>query len=407
MTRLLFALLITVAAQGAGMEWPQWGGPHRDFQAKLANPAEWPPDGPRRLWKRDLGFGHSMVLVDGGRLYTMYRRGDEEAVIALDAATGKTLWEHFYPAPFFKGMDMSTGPGPHSTPLVAQDRVFSTGVTGKLHALDKNTGKVIWVRSVIEEFGGTVMVRGYSCSPLAYRNTVIVTTGARGASLVAFDQSDGRVVWKRHDFGNSHASPILARVNGQEQVIALLDKTIVGLNPENGDLLWTHAHDTIGDHTAVTPVWGEDGLLFVSSAYDGGSRVLYLNREKGSTLPTQLWTHKKMRLHHSNAVRVGDYVYGANGDFGPTFLQCVNVKTGEILWRDRSFARASIVHLGEGNAILLDEDGILALVTLSPKRIEVHSRTEVLENKAWTPPSIAGKRLYLRDRKTILAIELP
>jgi outer membrane protein assembly factor BamB len=215
------------------------------------------------------------------------------------------------------------------------------------------------------------------------------------------------VVWKRHDFGNSHASPILARVNGQEQVIALLDKTIVGLNPENGDLLWTHAHDTIGDHTAVTPVWGEDGLLFVSSAYDGSSHVLYLNREKGSTLPTQLWTHKKMRLHHSNAVRVGDYVYGANGDFGPTFLQCVNVKTGEILWRDRSFARASIVHLGEGNAILLDEDGILALVTLSPKRIEVHSRTEVLENKAWTPPSIAGKRLYLRDRKTILAIELP
>jgi outer membrane protein assembly factor BamB len=337
----------------------------------------------------------------------MYRKGDEEAVIALDVGTGKTVWEYSYPAPFLKGMDMGTGPGPHSTPLLAGGRLFSTGVTGKLHAIDARSGKPIWSRSVIEEFGGTVMARGYSCSPLAYRNSVIVASGGPGASIIAFNQDDGKVVWQRHDFANSHASPILARVGGQDQVIALLNKTIAGFAPDTGDLLWTHPHDTIGDHTAVTPVWGDDGLLFVSSAYDGGSRVIRLTRTAAGTTATELWAHKKMRSHHSNAVRIGAYVYGTNGDFGPAFLQCVDIKTGEILWRDRTFARANTLHLGGGKAILLDEDGILALVTLSPKGLEVHSRAEVLENKAWTPPSLAGRKLYLRDRKTIVGLELP
>lgn len=407
MRRPFLALLMTAAVQGAPAEWPQWGGPARNFHVKLANPAAWLPAGPRQVWKRDLGFGHSSVLVDGDSLYTMYRKADEEVLIALEAATGKTLWEYSYPARFLNGMDMSTGPGPHSTPLIAGDRIFSTGVTGKLNAIDKRSGKLIWTHHIIEEFGGTVMARGYSCSPLAYRNTVIVTAGGAGAALIAFNQSDGRLVWKRHEFANSHASPILARVGGQEQVIALLSKTIAGFAPDTGNLLWAHPHDTIGDHTAVTPVWGDDDLLFISSAYDGGSRVIQLTQTIGRTTATERWTHKKMRSHHSNVIRIGDFVYGTNGDFGPAFLQCVDVRTGDILWRDRTFARANTLHLGDGKAILLDEDGILALVTLSPKGMEVHSKAEVLENKAWTPPSLKGRTLYLRDRKTVRALELP
>jgi outer membrane protein assembly factor BamB len=222
--KLLLLALLTAVMVGAPFEWPQWGGPQRNFHTTLAKPAPWPASGPRRLWTRDLGFGHSMVLADGDRLYTMYRKGEEEAVIALDANTGRTVWEYSYPAPFLKGMDMSTGPGPHSTPLLVGNLIFSAGVTGKLHAIDKRSGKLIWTHSVIEEFGGTVLARGYSCSPLAFRNTLIVTAGGTGSALISFNQTDGRVVWKQHDFGNSDASPILVRVGGEDQVIVLLNK---------------------------------------------------------------------------------------------------------------------------------------------------------------------------------------
>jgi len=113
-----------------------------------------------------------------------------------------------------------------------------------------------------------------------------------------------------------------------------------------------------------------------------------------------------MRVHHSNVLRIGDYFYGTSGDFGPAFLQAVNARTGEILYRDRSFSRASAVKAGE-RVIVLDEDGILALATYAPGGVQIHSKLQILENKAWTPPTLVGRRLYLRDRKTILALELP
>src|SRR4026207_760616 len=87
---------------------------------------------------------YSGIAVERGMLFTMYRKGDNEIAVALDAATGKTLWEYSYAAPFSAGYDMSNGPGPHATPLVVGDFVITSGATGKLHCLDKKTGKRLW-----------------------------------------------------------------------------------------------------------------------------------------------------------------------------------------------------------------------------------------------------------------------
>src|SRR4030095_434592 len=128
-------------AQTERGEWPQWGGPLRNFHAQSARIARtWPAGGPRQRWRRPLGEGYSSILVDGGTLVTMYRRGDSEVVVALDAATGRAQWEHPYHAPltrdgYFDVWFNSAGPGPYSTPLIADDTVFAVGVTGKFHAL--------------------------------------------------------------------------------------------------------------------------------------------------------------------------------------------------------------------------------------------------------------------------------
>jgi len=112
-----------------------------------------------------------------------------------------------------------------------------------------------------------------------------------------------------------------------------------------------------------------------------------------------------MRVHHSNVIRVADYVYGSNGDFGPTPFTAVNVKTGEISWRDRSFGKANTLLLGN-KAMVLDEDGQLAVATLAPQKLDVHSKCKVLNSRAWTPPVVAGSRLYVRDQKEIAAFDL-
>ena len=400
---LLCGIFVDARAQS---DWLQWGGPSRNFTTNSKGLAsEWPSSGPKRLWSRPLGAGHSAVLVSGNTLYTMYNQGEQEVAIALAADTGKTIWEYKYDAPSPAGMDYEYGVGPHSTPLLVGDQLFTVGATGKIFALDKKTGKVAWTHDLWTQYGGTKMGRGYSCSPIAYKNTVILTLGGQGQTLIAFNQKDGTVAWKNQTLDMSPASPIIINVDGQDQLIAFLGKVVAGIDPNNGNLLWSHPHVTEWGLNISNPVWGADNLLFISSAYSGGSRVLKLTQKDGKTTAEELWFHRRMRLHHGTAIRIGDYVYGSSGDFGPAFLAAVNVKTGEIAYQDRSFPKSNLL-LAEGKLIILDEDGNLALATASPTGLKVISKVSVMKNLAWTVPTLVGTKLYLRDRHTIMALDL-
>lgn len=400
-------VLWATALFGAGPgEWPQWGGPNRNFTSPAKGlAASWPAAGPKLLWKRVLGEGYSAITVSRGALYTMYRQGNDEIVVAADAATGKTLWEHRYAAPIQPGMGMENGRGPHSTPLVAGDRVFTAGILAQLHCLDRKTGKLLWSRDLYKDFGGTLMGRGYACSPLAYRDLVIVQAGGQGQAVIALGQEDGAVHWKGGEFPNSPSSPLLIDVGGLEQLVVFASDRVAGFNPLNGHRQWSHAHATQWGLNISTPVWGPDGLLFCSSAYNGGSRMLELSRRGTGVEVKELWATNRMRLHHGNAVRIGDYLYGSSGDFGPAPLTAIEARTGKIAWQSREFPKANFVH-ADGKVIVLDEDGNLALATFTPKGVTVHSKVQLLSHNAWTAPSLAGTTLYVRDRRAMMALDL-
>ena len=399
-------LLTAMSASAQSSDWSQWGGPQRNFKSESKGLAmTWPETGPRRLWQRELGEGYSAIVADRGMLFTMYRKGDNEIVIALDAATGKTIWEYSYAAPFSAEYDMTYGPGPHATPLVAGNFVFSSGATGKLHGIDKKSGKLLWAHDLLNEFEGNVRVNGYSCSPVAYKDKVIMMVGGPGSSLIAFNQKDGSVNWKKHDFRNSTSSPIVINVDGQDQLVAFMWGEVVGVDPNNGALLWSHPHPVEHGLNTTTPVWGPDNLLFISSGYNGGSRVIKLSRSGDKTTPEEVWAHRLMRVHFTNAIRVGDSVYGSSGDFGPAPFTAIDIKTGKVLWRNRSFPRASFL-FADGRFVILDEDGQLLLAAPSAEGLTVVSKVQVLGSQSWTVPSLVGTRLYLRDRKNIVALDL-
>ena len=403
------------AQQASAPAWPQWGGPNRNFMSGSKGLAsQWPTSGPKKLWSRALGEGHSAITAEGGRLYTMYRplgllaavrRSQEEVIVALDAGTGTTLWEHKYPSST-SGLDFSEGAGPHSTPLVTADRVFAAGSRKELFALNKANGQVVWSHDLIKEYGATGPDRGYSCSPLLYNGTIIVSVGGPGQTLAAFNEKTGALVWKAGDSKTSPASPILIDVDGQRQLLYFGGEEVVGLDPSNGRTLWSHPHKTDWGLNISTPIWTPaDHLLFVSSAYGTGSRVLELHQAGGKTTATEKWFNGRMRVHIGTAIRVGNYVYGSSGDFGPAFLTAVDVTTGKIAWQDRAFSRAQLLY-ADGKLVILDEDGNLGLATVTPQGLQVLARASVLENLAWTPPTLVGTRLYARDRKNIASFEL-
>lgn len=394
-------------AKAPAFEWPQWGGPNRDFKVSAQGIKDnWPAEGPKQLWSRSLGEGHSAILVDGGRLYTMYSSGNREVIIALDAATGWTSWEFPYEA-VAQGLNLSEGKGPHSTPLVVGNLIYAVGVRGTMHALEKSKGRMVWKHDLWSEYGASFDGRGYAPSPIAYKNTVIVPAGGRsGQTLMAFDQRTGNLVWKNINFTPAPASPILINVGGQEQLVGFGTNEVFGADPNNGNLLWSHPHKTEWGLNISTPVWdAADNLLFISSAYGTGSRAIQLTRNGNQTTAKQVWANNRMRVHFGTAVRLGDLVYGSSGDFGPAFFTAINAKNGQVAWQDRSLARASFLH-ADNKFIILDEDGTLAIASPGQGGLTIHAKASVMKNRAWTVPTLAGTKLYLRDRRTIVALDL-
>ena len=404
--------LVAVAHGGASEEtpWPQWGGPTRDFRVSSeALATSWPADGPEKIWSRALGEGYSSIVADSGALYTMYREGDDEIVVSLDAATGKTRWEHRYPAPLREHMDYGTwlrqgGAGPYATPLLFGRAVYTVGTTGRFHALDRSTGEILWEHDLDRKFEMRGY-RGYAPSPMVYDGNILLPIGGEGQGVVAFDPASGAVVWKNQDFPLAPASPILIEVDGQDQLVVFTPSEVVGLDPRNGGALWSHPHETNYGLNISTPVWGEGNLLFTSSAYNGGSRVIRLSRANGKTEVEELWSSNRLRLHFGNAMRLGNLILGSSGDFGPAFFIAVDVETGEEVFRERTFARSQMLLVGS-KLLILDEGGDLAIASAGPGGLKVHARAPLLTENAWTPPTLIGTRLYVRDRKNVLALEL-
>jgi outer membrane protein assembly factor BamB len=400
----------------ASQDWLLWGGPNRDFKSPGSGlSGSWPSTGPRKLWSRALGEGYSAVAVEGNRIYTAYNGGRSSIVgallgrrmviTALDANTGQTVWEHVYNSSF-RNAGAELGDGPYAMPQVVGERLVSVDGAALMYSLDKKTGAPAWSHDLYDEFGGSSMQFGYSSHALPYKGSLIAMVGGPRSALVSLKQSDGSVVWARHNFPNSHSSPLLINVDGQDQVVALMGQQVVAVEPTTGALLWQHLHPTQYDLAISTPVWGSDNVLVVSSSYEGGTRALHLTQAGGKTTVKQLWHNPRVRVHFGSIIRIDDTLYASSGHDGPAPITAVDVNTGNVLWQSgREFAKSQLL-LADGKLIVLDQDGVLALATPSREGLKVLSKVQLLEGLAWTPPTLAGTRLYLRDRKSLMALDL-
>lgn len=396
---------VTLVIALATQTWPQWGGPTRDFQVP-GNGLHWTGTAPPRVWQRDLGDGFSAVVGDARTVYAAWRRDQAVVVAALDPANGRARWEQRLDDPLLPNMFLSYGRGPNATPALAGGRLFMTTFTGQLAALDAASGRVLWRKELWRDLGGTFRDVGYSNSPLTYRDLVIVPVGGKGKALAAFRQADGAQAWIGGDLENAMSSPLLIDLDGATELVALMVEGLAGFDPATGRQLWMYPHATQYDVNAATPVWhAPSRTLLVSSAYDGGTRAVRLTRAGGRTQASEAWFNRRLRVHHGNLLVLGEHVYGSSGDFGPAPLTALELRTGRVVWQDRAFPKASLLQAGD-RTIVLDEDGQLAIATLAPTGLTVHQRAPITTKLSWTAPTLIGHRLYVRDRKTLVAIDL-
>jgi outer membrane protein assembly factor BamB len=396
---------VTVHAVSGENCWPQWGGATRDFKVDASGLAnEWPGHGPVRIWAQPIGDGHSGVVASGDRLYTMYRENGDEVVVALSAADGTSLWKHRYAAPIHEQQTGHYGYGPNATPLLVGDRIVTVGFTGLLHAFDASTGRVLWSYDLVKDLHGKVQYYGYSSSPIAYKSTIIALVGGKNCGVVSLKPEDGSILWQSAENDISYASPVLINVDGKDQIVFFSPTEVIGLDPTNGSYLWRHPVINFCRTNCTSVIWGADNLLWAATKGVGGTRVLKLAHTGKETSVSEVWMDRKIRLYHWNAVRIGDYVYTSIGDTAQRFA-AINVKTGNVSERLSGFGVTNTLY-AEGKLIILDESGVLTLARPEDGHIKILSRAAVSESQTWTPPTLVGTTLYVRDRERISAYDL-
>lgn len=395
-TIALLTLARHTTAQSAA-NWPQWRGPNRDGISKESGLLkQWPEDGPTLLWKvGGAGRGYSSFSIASGKLYTMGLRGDREFVVAFDAATGKEAWA----TPHGSAFRNDRGDGPRGTPTIDGDRVYALGGNGDLSAFDARSGKLLWSKNVLEEYGGSNIRWGISESPLVLGDKVLVNAGGPGASIVALKKSDGSLIWKSQSDKAGYSSAIPLTVNGSTQVIFFTGERAVGLDSKNGGFLWEYERPSNRTANVATPI-ARNNRVFISSDYGTGGGVVEIQPDNKVQ---ELWFTKDMRNHHSSSVLIGDYLYG----FSSNILTAMKFDTGEIAWRDRSVGKGSLV-FADGHLYCLSENGVVGLVEATPEGYKEKGRFRIPQDSlpTWTHPVVAGGRLYLRDQDTIYAFDV-
>jgi outer membrane protein assembly factor BamB len=393
-------------AGSAAGEWPQWRGPDRTgISRETGLLKSWPAGGPKLLWKADgLGGGYSTPSVAGGRIFGMGYRGEDEVVWALDARTGKEAWGTAIAAA--NRRRKGYGDGSRSTPTVDGARLFALGDSGDLVCLETATGRLVWKKDLVTDFGGGVPGWGYAESPLVDGEKVVVTPGGRMATLVALNKLNGEVIWKAQvpeGDGAQYSSIIAADVDGQRQYIQFLRGGVVGVSAKDGKFLWRYDRPANGTANISTPIF-RDNHVFAASGYNTGGGLAKLTTSPGGVTATEVYFTRNMQNHHGGMVLIKDHLYGFNG----SNLACIDFKTGALAWENRSVGKGSVAY-ADGNLYVRSERGPVALVEANPTMYVEKGRFDQPERSskaAWPHPVVAGSRLYLRDQDILLCYDV-
>ena len=410
MKRTILSLLIILFGLSGlhAADWPQFRGPNRSgISAETELLTSWPESGPNMLWSTDmLGAGWSSAAIANGAIYVTGESEDQETLFAFDLE-GTLLWKITYGAKWYR-----SHPNARTTPTIDNDRIYVNSGQGNLVCFNRADGSILWQVQTVEQFDGDYHRWGIAESPLIIGDKVIATPGGKNASVVALNKMTGETVWVTEELSEkgNYCSPMHVNRGGTSLIITMLEEHVVGINAENGDVLWQDAYSDYQkdpkDINPVTPVY-HDGYFYTTSGYDCGGAMYKLSAD--GTSIERMWTDETLDNHHGHVVKVGEYLYGSNwinnreGNW-----VCLDWNTGEVKYETKWYTKGSIITANGYLYCYEEQAGHVALVEADPEEFEVISEFQVPlgSGQHWAHPSISDGRLYIRHGEALMVYDI-
>ena len=427
----LVLIVLATAAPAFAEDWPEWRGKGRQgvwLETGILD--TFPTAGLKPVWESPIRNGYAGPSVADGRIYvtdyqaTAGRKGVERA-LSFSEETGELLWSVEWETDY-AGLQYPYGP--RVTPTVDEDRVYTVGAMGMLQCLNNKTGKVLWKKHYMKDYGADLPTWGMAGAPLVDgKQLICLVGGSDNAKVVSFDKMTGKELWRAisSDWEPGYAPPMIVEAGGARQLIIWHPKSVTSLNPETGKVYWEQPFDIQSGLTVATPVISGDRLLV--SAFYNGSRMYRLHPKRPQA--ELIWKGnsnseiKTDGLHSliTTPVIDGDHIYGIDS-YGQ--FRCLDARTGKRVWEtmDVTLENArwacGFIVKHEDRYFINNDRGDLIIAKLSPEGYEEISRTTIIQPTTfsqrrrekgavhWSHPAYANRHLITRNDKKIVRYSL-
>jgi len=401
---ILATLLIVVPgvfAENPEHSWSQFHGPDRDNISRETGLLKtWPDEGPSLVWTANgLGHGFSSVAIAGGMIVTVGNIEEDTVVTALNMK-GEVLWRAKNGKAWTKDY-----PGTRSTPTIDGNRIYHQSPLGNIVCLRAETGEVIWNVDILTKVGSKNSTWGLAESLLIDGDHLISCPGGPETCMVALDKHAGSIIWKTPSTNElaGYSSPILFEYKGLRIIVALSAKAIIGVNADNGDLLWHVEHESYADENVLIPIF-HDGYIFISTLATGSVKWK-IAVEDGKVELEEIWRTKELDNHHGGVVLLDGYLYGTSTVKNSNKWICLDWQTGRMMYEDPGVGKGSLTY-ADGMLYTLSIDRVIGLVRPSSTSFELVSSFEIPEGgegKSWAHPVVCNGRLYIRHGECLYA----
>jgi len=374
--------------------WPQFHGPNRDnISTETGLMKEWPDTGPKLLWKTgNLGCGYSSVSISSGMIFIAGDVVEDTVITALDM-DGKIVWRTKNGKSW-----MGSYPGSRGTPTIDGDHLYHESPHGDVICLEAKTGKKIWSVNILEKFKGENIMWALSESLLIDKDRVICCPGGSQTCMVALNKNSGELVWQAASTEDKpgYCSPIVIEQGGLRIILSHTAKALIGVNADNGELLFREDFAPYADENVLTPIY-QDECVFTSGVMAGAAKWKIVVKDGKASLK-ELWRSKELDNHHGGVVLLDGYLYGASCVYNKEKWLCLDWKTGEKKYVDKGIGKGSLTY-ADGMLYILSRQSLVGLVRPIPDKHDVISFFKLPaggKGPSWAHPVVCDGKLYIR-----------